>query len=572
MKKVIDFLQNEMGVKKIRFPETSSIGVKPVSVEGSERLIRAAIEYALKNNRRSVTLVHKGNIMKFTEGGFKNWGYDLVRREYADVAAVAADCDWNPPAGKLLVKDCICDAFLQQILTRPEEYDVIATMNLNGDYVSDALAACVGGIGIAPGANINYTTGHALFEATHGTAPKYAGLDKVNPCSLALSGEMLLRHLGWTEAAELINQGIEKAISDRVVTYDFARMMEMRWKSAAPTSRRPWSNGCEKLPFCSPGMRSCRARRKIFKTEVSNMKLVSILNEELVFTNVKGVSRSGIYTDMLRRAKDALQLPVDPDRLVSGMIEREDTLEIPYEGVALPHMRTEEIDDLYIIIGLLPKPVQLQSIDPEQCQLVIMSLISSETSDLYLKALSALIRFLGTGKNRQTLCSAANAREFLDILRLADVKIRSTLTAEDVLVRKVTALKTDDKLSTALDMFSRDDRDKLPVVNDQGKLVGELSATEVLHRFIPEYIFRLDNLDFVNSFEPFNRIFKEENEHIVGDYMRQPELVVKPDTPLIQFTVKMTKNNVSTCFVVDSDQKYFGEIMVKDIVKKVLRG
>ena len=198
------------------------------------------------------------------------------------------------------------------------------------------------------------------------------------------------------------------------------------------------------------------------------MKLVSILNEELVFTNVKGVSRSGIYTDMLRRAKDALQLPVDPDRLVSGMIEREDTLEIPYEGVALPHMRTEEIDDLYIIIGLLPKPVQLQSIDPEQCQLVIMSLISSETSDLYLKALSALIRFLGTGKNRQTLCSAANAREFLDILRLADVKIRSTLTAEDVLVRKVTALKTDDKLSTALDMFSRDDRDKLPVVNDQG--------------------------------------------------------------------------------------------------------
>ena len=302
------------------------------------------------------------------------------------------------------------------------------------------------------------------------------------------------------------------------------------------------------------------------------MKLDSILNEELVFTNVKGVSRSGIYTDMLRRAKDALQLPVDPDRLVSGMIEREDTLEIPYEGVALPHMRTEEIDDLYIIIGLLPKPVQLQSIDPEQCQLVIMSLISSETSDLYLKALSALIRFLGTGKNRQTLCSAANAREFLDILRLADVKIRSTLTAEDVLVRKVTALKTDDKLSTALDMFSRDDRDKLPVVNDQGKLVGELSATEVLHRFIPEYIFRLDNLDFVNSFEPFNRIFKEENEHIVGDYMRQPELVVKPDTPLIQFTVKMTKNNVSTCFVVDSDQKYFGEIMVKDIVKKVLRG
>ena len=169
VRKVIDFLQQEMGVSKIRFPESSSIGVKPVSKEGSERLIRAAIEYALKNHRRNVTLVHKGNIMKFTEGGFKNWGYELVRREFADVAVAAPDCDGAAPEGKLLVKDCICDAFLQQILTRPEEYDVIATMNLNGDYVSDALAACVGGIGIAPGANINYTTGHALFEATHGT-------------------------------------------------------------------------------------------------------------------------------------------------------------------------------------------------------------------------------------------------------------------------------------------------------------------------------------------------------------------------------------------------------------------
>ena len=226
VKKVIDFLQKEMGVRKIRFPESSSIGVKPVSIEGSERLIRAAIEYALKNHRRNVTLVHKGNIMKFTEGGFKNWGYDLVRREFADVAVAAPDCNGVAPEGKLLVKDYICDAFLQQILTRPDEYDVIATMNLNGDYVSDALAACVGGIGIAPGANINYTTGHALFEATHGTAPKYANQDKVNPSSLALSGEMLLRHIGWTEAADLINRGIERAISDKVVTYDFARMMQ----------------------------------------------------------------------------------------------------------------------------------------------------------------------------------------------------------------------------------------------------------------------------------------------------------------------------------------------------------
>ena len=224
VKQVIDFLQNTMGVSKIRFPETSSIGIKPVSQEGSERLIRAALDYAIANKRKSVTLVHKGNIMKFTEGGFKNWGYDLVRREYADYAIPAADCDWKAPEGKILVKDCICDAFLQQILTRPDEYDVIATLNLNGDYVSDALAACVGGIGIAPGANINYMTGHALFEATHGTAPKYAGMDKVNPCSLALSGEMLLRHLGWTEAADVLTSGIAKAIADKIVTYDLARL------------------------------------------------------------------------------------------------------------------------------------------------------------------------------------------------------------------------------------------------------------------------------------------------------------------------------------------------------------
>lgn len=225
-KKVIDFLRNEMGVKKIRFPETSAIGVKPVSREGSERLIRAAIQYALDNNRRSVTLVHKGNIMKFTEGGFKDWGYELAKREFSDRVAVASECDWKAPEGKILIKDCICDAFLQQILTRPAEYDVIATMNLNGDYVSDALAACVGGIGIAPGANINYMTGMAVFEATHGTAPKYAGLDKVNPSSLALSGEMLLRHIGWNEAADLVIKGIEKAISSKQVTYDFARLME----------------------------------------------------------------------------------------------------------------------------------------------------------------------------------------------------------------------------------------------------------------------------------------------------------------------------------------------------------
>ena len=224
--KVIRFLRGEMGVESIRFPEECGIGVKPVSKAGTERLVRAAVRYALENDRRSVTLVHKGNIMKFTEGAFKNWGYDLVRREFADSAVCVPDCGGNPPDGKLLVKDCICDAFLQNIIICPEEYDVVATMNLNGDYVSDAMAACVGGIGISPGANINYDTGHALFEATHGTAPDLAGKDKANPSSLALSGEMMLRHMGWIEAADLVVAGIEAAISDRVVTSDFARLMD----------------------------------------------------------------------------------------------------------------------------------------------------------------------------------------------------------------------------------------------------------------------------------------------------------------------------------------------------------
>jgi len=225
-KKVIAFLQNEMGVKKIRFPDTSGIGVKPVSREGSERLIRAALDYAIRHNRKSVTLVHKGNIMKFTEGGFRDWGYALVKREYAGRAVGWDDCGGKPPAGQILVKDSIADITLQQVLTRPDEFDVIATLNLNGDYLSDALAAQVGGIGIAPGGNINYKTGHAVFEATHGTAPKYANQDKVNPGSVILSGVMMLEHLGWTGAANRIVSGLEKAISQKVVTYDFARLMQ----------------------------------------------------------------------------------------------------------------------------------------------------------------------------------------------------------------------------------------------------------------------------------------------------------------------------------------------------------
>jgi isocitrate dehydrogenase len=242
VKKVIEFLQNEMGVKKIRFPETSGIGIKPVSSEGSTRLVRAAIEYAIKHGRKSVTLVHKGNIMKFTEGAFKNWGYELAEKEFgaktftwaqydrikeqqgAD-AANAAQKEAEK-AGKIIVKDAIADIALQQVLTRPTDFDVIATLNLNGDYLSDALAAQVGGIGIAPGANINYVTGHAIFEATHGTAPKYAGLDVVNPGSVTLSGVMMLEHLGWQEAADLIYKGMERTIDDKTVTYDFARLME----------------------------------------------------------------------------------------------------------------------------------------------------------------------------------------------------------------------------------------------------------------------------------------------------------------------------------------------------------
>jgi len=242
VKKMLDFLKNEMGVKKIRFPESSSIGIKPVSIEGTERLVRAAIKYAIEHKKPSVTIVHKGNIMKYTEGGFKKWGYELAEREFGpqvftwmqydriaeNESQEAADKAQNEAikAGKVIIKDSIADAFLQQIQLRPKDYSVIATLNLNGDYVSDALAASVGGIGIAPGANINYVTGHAIFEATHGTAPKYAGLDKVNPSSVILSGAMMFEHLGWIEAADLLYKGIENAIAKKRVTYDFHRLME----------------------------------------------------------------------------------------------------------------------------------------------------------------------------------------------------------------------------------------------------------------------------------------------------------------------------------------------------------
>ena len=240
--RLLKFLQEEMGVANIRFPASSGVGIKPVSKDGTRRLVRAAIRYALAEGRKSVTLVHKGNIMKFTEGAFKQWGYELAEEEFGDQVftwdeydrikeregAEAADQAQSraEAEGRLIIKDAIADIFLQQILTRPREFDVIATMNLNGDYISDALAAQIGGIGIAPGANINYDTGHAIFEATHGTAPKYAGQDKVNPSSVILSGVMMLRHMGWNEAAEVIIETMEKTIASKVVTYDFARLME----------------------------------------------------------------------------------------------------------------------------------------------------------------------------------------------------------------------------------------------------------------------------------------------------------------------------------------------------------
>ncbi|HIV75385.1 MAG TPA: NADP-dependent isocitrate dehydrogenase [Candidatus Pseudogracilibacillus intestinigallinarum] len=242
VEKVINFLQDEMGVKNIRFPETSGIGIKPVSAEGTKRLVRSAIDYAIEHDRKSVTLVHKGNIMKFTEGAFKDWGYEVAEAEYGDKVFTWAEYDRiveaegkeaankaqadAEAAGKIIVKDAIADIFLQLILTRPKEHEVVVTMNLNGDYISDALAAQVGGIGIAPGANINYITGHAIFEATHGTAPKYAGLDKVNPSSVLLSGVLMLEHLGWTEAANLISESMNQTIASKVVTYDFARLMD----------------------------------------------------------------------------------------------------------------------------------------------------------------------------------------------------------------------------------------------------------------------------------------------------------------------------------------------------------
>lgn len=224
--KLLDFLQNELNVKTIRFPQTSSLGIKPTSEEGSKRLMKSAIEYAILNNRKSLTVVHKGNIMKFTEGSFKNWCYELAATDFADKVVLEENYNEETDSNKIILKNCIADAFLQELLLHPADHDVVVAMNLNGDYISDSLAACVGGIGIAPGANINYSTGTAIFEATHGTAPKYAGMNKVNPSSIILSAEMMLRYFGWTEAADLVINSLEKTIESKYVTMDFARQMD----------------------------------------------------------------------------------------------------------------------------------------------------------------------------------------------------------------------------------------------------------------------------------------------------------------------------------------------------------
>ena len=301
------------------------------------------------------------------------------------------------------------------------------------------------------------------------------------------------------------------------------------------------------------------------------MKLVSILNEELIFPEVEGATRGEIYRNMLQKAQNAIPMAIDVDATLKAMMSREDTLCMPYERLALPHLRDARFDDLYIIIGMPQTPVKLQPNDLEPSRVVVMSLISPDTSDLYLKSLAALARFTAQPENFEQLASAATSADFLEVLRKADVRVRSHLVAEDLLIARP-GLKPDDSLSTALDLFSRDDRGILPVVDNENRLIGELTALDILKRFIPEYVFMMDNLDFLTSFEPFNRIFQEESTHLVRDFMREPSLVVHRDTPLIQFTVKMAKKGVRTCFVVDENRRYLGEVMVKNIIKKVLRG
>lgn len=310
------------------------------------------------------------------------------------------------------------------------------------------------------------------------------------------------------------------------------------------------------------------------------MKLVSIINEALIFTGISGTSREDIYLEMLKRAKKVFESDYNPDnnfkfdveKVCAGIIERENVLHLPYEGVALPHIRMPEFNDLYFIIGILPEAVLLQEHDAKPSRIVMISLISGDTSDLYLKGLAAFARFVGKEENRTALENARNGAEFCQVLREADVRVHNNLSASDLATDDIPAIHPEETLSHALDVFTSSNRSCLPVVDNNGKLIAELNSTDVMRQFIPEYLFRMDHLDFVNSFDPFNRIFREEDEHFVKDYMSPVKLQVKEDTPLIQFTVKMVKDKVGTCFVVDTDGNYKGVIITKDIVKKVLRG
>ncbi len=301
------------------------------------------------------------------------------------------------------------------------------------------------------------------------------------------------------------------------------------------------------------------------------MKLASILNENLIFTGLRGQERRDIYGEMLRRATSELpELPVR--KVVDGLIEREDSLCLPYEGAALPHLRLPEFNDLHILIGVLEKPLRIKESDATPCQLVVLSLISENTSDLYLKALSAFVRYLGKAGNREKLIAAGSPAEVLEILRAADLEVRKTITAEDLMTPRQDGVRPQDALSVALDLFSREKRRILPVLDDQGQLLGEIAAREVIRRFIPEYIFMMENLNFLTSFEPFDRIFREETSHTVRDFMRPPTLAIPADMPLIQFTVPLVRDKISTIFVVDSEQKLLGELSIQNIIEKVLRG
>ena len=310
------------------------------------------------------------------------------------------------------------------------------------------------------------------------------------------------------------------------------------------------------------------------------MKLVSIIDETLVFTGITGKSREEIYLEMLKRAKKVFDTDYNPDnnfkfdvdQVCAEIIERENTLNLPYEGVALPHVRMPEFNDLYFIIGILPEAVQLQECDLKPSRLVLISLISGDTSDLYLKGLAAFARFVSNISNRTALENAGSGAEFCQILRNADVRVHNNLTASDLATDDIPAIHPGETLSRALDVFTSSNRSCLPVVDDNGKLIAELNSTDVMQQFIPEYLFRMDHLDFVNSFDAFNRIFREEDEHFVKDYMSDVKLQIKEDTPLIQFTVKMVKDKVATGFVVDAEGNYKGVISTRDIVKKVLRG